>query len=207
VLCGQVPLHPVRADAVVPQNAAGAYAITTELLRLGHRRIAHLAGPPRFSTTRERQRGYEGALEAFGSSLDPALVISGDFTRDGGLRACGELLDSGTDFSAIFAANDMTAVGALVALRERGVSVPDDVSLAGYDDIPLSRDVTPPLTTVRVPMAELGRQAMSLALAPATEDERVIRLPTELVTRASSAAVAAAPRGRRALAIRRRPAP
>ena len=175
--------------AVVPQNADGAHRLTTELLRLGHRRIAHLAGPPAFSTTRERHRGYEGALEAFGVPQDPALVVSGDFTRDGGLRACRELLDSGAEFSAIFAANDMTAVGALAALRERGIAVPEDVSLVGYDDIPLSRDVTPALTTVRVPMVELGRQAMWLALAPAADDARVIRLPTEVVTRASVARV------------------
>jgi LacI family transcriptional regulator len=191
-LCGQVPMHPVRADAVVPQNAHGAHAITTELLRMGHRRIAHLEGPPRFSTTRERRRGYEGALEAFGVEVDPALVLSGDFTRDGGLRACSELLDSGAEFTAIFAANDMAAVGALAALREHGLSVPGDVSLVGYDDIPFSRDVTPALTTVRVPMVELGRQAMRLALAPAEDEERVLRLPTEPVVRGSAARLAAA---------------
>jgi LacI family transcriptional regulator len=186
-LCGQVPVHPVRADAVVPQNARGAHAITTELLRLGHRRIAHLTGPPRFSTTRERRRGYEGALEAFGLDVDPALIVPGDFTRDGGLRACQALLASGEEFSAIFAANDMAAVGALTALRARGLSVPGDVSVVGYDDIPFSRDVTPALTTVRVPMVELGREAMRLALAPADEGERTMRLPTEVVMRESAA--------------------
>jgi LacI family transcriptional regulator len=191
-LCGQVPMHPVRADAVVPQNARGAHAITTELLRLGHRRIAHLTGPPRFSTTRERRRGYEGALEAFGLDVDPALIVPGDFTRDGGLRACRSLLESGAQFSAIFAANDMAAIGALAALREDGVCVPGDVSLVGYDDIPLSRDVTPGLTTVRVPMVELGREAMRLALAPVEHDEQVIRLSTEVVSRGSTAAPRAA---------------
>ena len=207
VLCGQVPLHPVRAHAVVPQNAAGAYRITTELLRLGHRRIAHLTGPPRFSTTHERLRGYQGALEAYGLSPDPALVVSGDFTRDGGLRACTELLDSGVDFTAVFAANDMAAVGALAALRERGVAVPDDVSLVGYDDIPLSRDVTPALTTVRVPMVELGRQAVRLAVEVDADEQSVIRLPTEIVARASVAeppAQARAPAGGRR--VRRRAA-
>lgn len=187
VLCGQVPLHPVRAHAVVPQNAAGAHALTSELLRLGHRRIAHLAGPPRFSTTRERMRGYDGALEAFGISPDPALVFAGDFTRDGGVRACNELLDSGTSCTAIFAANDMMAVGALAALRERGIAVPEAMSVVGYDDLPLSRDVAPPLTTVRVPMVEMGRQAMGLAVADGSDDERVLRLPTEVVRRGSLA--------------------
>jgi LacI family transcriptional regulator len=184
VMCGH---HPVRAHAVVPENAAGANRITTELLRLGHRRIAHLAGPPRFSTTHDRIRGYRGALEAFGCTPDPALVVAGDFTRDGGMRACAQLLESGAEFTAIFAANDMMAVGALAALRERGVSVPGDVSLAGYDDIPLSRDITPALTTVRVPMVEMGRQAMRLAVQDDTVDEHVVRLPTELVSRASAA--------------------
>jgi LacI family transcriptional regulator len=184
VMCGH---HPVRAHAVVPENAAGAYRMTTELLRLGHRRIAHLAGPPRFSTTHERMRGHRGALEAFGISPDPALAVAGDFTRDGGLRACTELLDSGAEFSAIFAANDMTAVGALVALRERGIAVPGDVSVVGYDDLPLSRDITPALTTVRVPMVEMGRQAMRLAVGAEDGEEHVVRLPTELVARASVA--------------------
>ena len=120
-------------------------------------------------------------------AADPALAVAGDFTRDGGARACAELLDSGASFSAIFAANDMTAIGALAALRERGIAVPGDISLVGYDDIPISRDITPALTTVRVPMIEMGRQAMRLALAPATGEERVVRLPTELVTRSSLA--------------------
>jgi LacI family transcriptional regulator, galactose operon repressor len=184
VMCGHAP---VRAHAVVPQNADGAYRITTELLRLGHRRIAHLAGPPRFSTTRERLRGYHGALEAYGATADPALVVAGDFTRDGGVRACTELLDSGADFTAMFAANDMMAVGALAVLRERGIAVPEDVSLAGYDDIPVSRDIAPALTTVNVPMVEMGRQSMRLAVAADDGDENVIRLPTELVIRASVA--------------------
>jgi LacI family transcriptional regulator, galactose operon repressor len=177
----------------VPDNAAGAYRITTELLRLGHRRIAHLAGPPRFSTTRHRRNGYEGALEAFGLALDPALVVDGSFTRDGGEGACSRLLDSGVDFTAILAANDMAAIGALAALRARGLSVPDDVSLAGFDDIPFSRDVTPPLTTVRVPMVEMGRQAMRLAVAQEATDQ-VLRLPTELVVRESLAPLADARR-------------
>jgi LacI family transcriptional regulator len=114
--------------------------------------------------------------------------VAGDFSRDGGERACAALLDSGAEFTAIFAANDMMAIGALAALRARGLAVPDDVSLAGYDDLPLSRDITPALTTVRVPMVEMGRQAMRLAVAE-PNGEQVVRLPTELVLRASCAPV------------------
>jgi LacI family transcriptional regulator, galactose operon repressor len=102
-------------------------------------------------------------------------------------RITTELLDSGADLTAIVAANDMAAIGALATLRERGISVPDDVSLAGYDDIPFSRDITPPHTTVRVPMVELGRQAMRLALAVGGDEEQVIRLSTEVVIRGSVA--------------------
>ena len=186
VVCGR---YPVRAPAVVPDNAGGAFRVTTHLLQAGHRRIAHLAGPPRFSTTDARQRGYEGALAAFGLRIDERLVITGGFSRDGAHESTLRLIDSGAPFSAIFAANDMMAIGALAALRERGMSVPGDVSLVGFDDLPIARDLTPPLTTVSLPMAEMGRRAMELALSDHPDSEPVVHLPTELVIRESVAPI------------------
>lgn len=184
VLCGR---HPVRADAVVPDNSVGAWAIVRHLLDRGHRRIAHLAGPPNFSTTQDRVEGYLGALAEYGLELDPSLVVTGDFTRKGGYDAVGELLEAGLDFTAVFAANDLAAVGAMVRLQERGLRVPEDVSVVGFDDVPVASDVRPALTTVRVPMVEMGRQSMRLALRDPRAPHEVVRLPTEVVERASVA--------------------
>ena len=185
VTCGP---YPMRAPAVIPDNAGGAFRITSHLLQLGHRRIAHLAGPPSFSTTDDRLRGYEGALATFGLSIDPALLIAGDFSRDGAYESCLRLVDSGVGFSAVFAANDIMAIGALAALRERSIDVPGDVSLVGFDDIPISRDLSPPLTTVAVPMAEIGRRAMQLTLEPEPVRDVPVRIATEVVVRESTAA-------------------
>lgn len=183
VLCGR---HPVRADAVVPDNTGGAARVTRHLLELGHRRIAHLAGPPNFSTTEDRFEGYRGALASFGVEFDPAMVTGGDFSREGGYGAAAALVESGIPFSAVFAANDLMAVGALAALRDHGLRVPDDVSVVGFDDVPVAQDVTPALTTVRVPLREMGRRGMELALRDASDHTcQVVRLPTVLIERAS----------------------
>jgi LacI family transcriptional regulator len=184
VLCGR---HPVRADAVVPHNTAGAARLARHLLDLGHRRIAHVTGPANLSTTQDRIDGYLGALASYAVEADPALLVTGDFTREGGYEAVERLLAAGTDFTAVCAANDLTAVGVLVCLRDHGLRVPDDVSVAGFDDLPVARDVTPALTTIRVPMAEMGRQSMRLALRDANAPYELVRLETELVVRQSVA--------------------
>ena len=184
ILCGR---HPVRADAVVPDNTVGGARLVRHLLDRGHRRIAHIAGPPNFSTTQDRLDGYRGGLASFGLEADPDLVATGDFTREGGYEAAGRLLDAEVGFTAIFAANDLAAVGAMARLQERGLRVPEDVSVAGFDDVPVARDVTPALTTVRVPMVDMGRQSMRLALREPGAPHEVVRLETELVVRRSVA--------------------
>ena len=186
VLCGR---HPVRADAVVPDNTAGAARLVRHLLALGHRRIVHVSGPPGLSTTRDRVDGYLGALASYGLDADTRLIVAGDFSREGGHAATGRLLDSGVEVTAIFAGNDLAAVGVVTALHERGLRVPEDVSVAGFDDVPVASDVTPALTTVRVPMAEMGRQSMRLALRGPGAAYEVVHLQTELVERRSVAAV------------------
>jgi len=182
VLCGR---HPVRADAVVPDNTAGAARLVRHLLGAGHRRIAHISGPPKLSTTRDRIDGYVGALASYGIDPDPALIVEGEFSREGGYAGAGRLLDAGVSFTALFAANDLVAIGAMARLAERGLRVPEDVSVAGFDDVPVAGDVTPALTTVRVPMVEMGRQSMRLALRDPGAPAEVVRLETVLVERAS----------------------
>jgi LacI family transcriptional regulator len=182
VLCGH---HPVRADAVVPENTAGGARVVRHLLERGHRRIAYVAGPRSLSTSQDRLDGYLGALASFAVAPDPALVVAGDFSREAGYAATTRLLDAGAAFTAVAAANDLAAVGVLACLRDRGLRVPVDVSVVGFDDVPVARDVTPALTTVRVPMVEMGRQSMLLALRDPQAPVELVRLETELVERDS----------------------
>jgi LacI family transcriptional regulator len=184
VLCGR---HPVRADAVVPDNTAGGARLARHLLDLGHRRIAYIAGPESLSTSQDRLDGYLGALASYAVEPDPALVVTGDFTREGGYEATERLLAAEVAFTAVCAANDLAAAGVLASLRDHGLRVPEDVSVAGFDDLPVARDVTPALTTVRVPMVEMGRQSMRLALRDPKAPYELVRLETELVERRSVA--------------------
>jgi LacI family transcriptional regulator len=188
IMCGRYALD---GDAVLPDNRGGAHLLARHLLRHGHRRIAEIAGPPNFSTTEERSAGLAAALEEARVARDPALVVSGHFSRDGGYEAARGLLRARAGFTAIFAANDLMALGALAALREANLRVPQDVSLVGFDDLPILRDVVPGLTTVRVPMREMGRRCMELALGPSRRGPRVETLPVDLVERESVGPVAA----------------
>ena len=137
-------------------NFAGAFAITRHLLDSGRRRIAFVAGPADNFEARERLRGYRAAIEAAGGS---ERVVAGDFSEQSGRAAAGELVAAAPP-DAIFCANDMMAIGCLVALRDSGVRVPEDIALAGFDDIPIARYVSPALTTAAVPIAEIGRRAL-----------------------------------------------
>jgi LacI family transcriptional regulator len=138
------------------------------------------------TTSRDRLEGFRSGLRDYDISLAPSQIAAGDFTRDGGTRAAIELIERDPELTAIFALNDPMAVGVLTALRQRGIAVPDQVSVVGFDDIPLASDVTPALTTVRVPMIEMGARAMALALEPSDSELRVEHLPTEIIIRASS---------------------
>jgi len=168
-------------------NHAGALAMTEHLLGVGYRRIAFVAGPADNIEAAQRLAGYRAALAAHGGM--PEQVVEGDFSEQSGARAASLLL-AGPRPDAIFAGNDMMAVGCFQALREAGLRVPDDIALAGFDDIPISRFLDPPLTTVGVPIAELGRQAVeSCAEILSTGLQGASRTFTpELVIRASSGA-------------------
>jgi LacI family transcriptional regulator len=168
--------------AVSAAHRAGAKAATDHLLALGHRRIAHIAGPRTWAATEERIEGYHGALAAAGVLPSDELLAEGDFEIPGGHEAAGRLLDLLEPPTAIFAANDNMAVGVLRAARERGLGVPEDLSVVGFDDTELAQSVTPALTTVRQPLAELGRTAVNL-LTRMIERQRVEALRVELATR------------------------
>ncbi|GAA5064141.1 LacI family DNA-binding transcriptional regulator [Thermocatellispora tengchongensis] len=184
VLCGRPGLgEGVPAPVVDYDNAGGARAVTEHLLGAGHRRIAFLGAAPGHSTAEGRVAGYRRALAEHGLAPDPELEIPAGPGRSEGYRALRRRLEAGGPaFTAVVAGTDLAAAGALQALREHGLRVPEDVSVAGYDDVPPAAELG--LTTVRLPYHELGRAAVRLALARADGEPRVT-LPTRLVTRDS----------------------
>jgi LacI family transcriptional regulator len=145
-------------------NIAGGRLATRHLIELGHRRIAHLAGPETHVDAIDRLKGYRSSLKEAGIEADPKLVVSAGFESSGGLLAVNALVESRRPFSAIFAANDESAYGVQLGLFRRGIRVPEDVSLVGYDDLPGSGYRTPPLTTVSQPLFEMGRRAADALL-------------------------------------------
>jgi LacI family transcriptional regulator len=180
-------------DSINIDNFGGARAVTEHLLSLGHRRIGVLAGPLRNHDARERLRGSHEAMRAAGVEPAPELEQTGNFSEQSGYAGAQRLLALEERPTAIFAANDSMAIGALSALRDAGVRVPEDVAVAGFDDIPIARFVNPPLTTVRVSIPELGGRATQRlfeALAAGSGRERRQELlPTELVVRRSCGAL------------------
>ena len=142
----------------------GAYMATRHLIELGHRRIAHISGISSHQDTLDRQAGYEQALKEADLPLNPDLIIEGTFQEQSGLMAVETLLVRASPFTAIFAANDQMAYGARLALYRRGIRVPEDVSIVGFDDLPGSAYTTPPLTTVRQPTVEMGIAAAKAVL-------------------------------------------
>jgi LacI family transcriptional regulator len=176
---------PDRYQALEIDNRGGTAAMVRHLQALGHRQIAFIAGPPQNHDARERLAAYQEALAA------PGPVLAGDFTQESGFQAGRGLLAGGALRGAVFAANDAMAIGCLAALREAGVRVPQDVALAGFDDIPIARYLSPPLTTVRVGIFELGATALERllpALAGERPDGAVEVLPATLVVRGSCGA-------------------
>lgn len=155
-------LGGASAEAVNLDNWGGAFRLTEHLIGQGHRDIAFLRGPGGAHDGQQRLRGYRDALAAHG--LSPALEIEGDYTMEAGLAAVPPLLAAVPRPSALFAANDLSAFGALTGLREAGVRVPEDLALAGFDDIPLAEFAAPPLTTVHAPAREMGEHAISRLL-------------------------------------------
>jgi LacI family transcriptional regulator len=183
--------------AEFPSIAADCYggtrAAIKHLIDLGHRRIAFIAGDERLASARERHRAYIDTIAQHGLANDPELVVAGDFTQGCGLLAMRRLLALASPPSAALCANDVTAFGAVAAIRDAGLRVPDDISVVGFDDIPSAAQFYPPLTTVRQPLQQIGRSAVNslLALIAGIEPASpLVTLPTELILRASTAAPA-----------------
>jgi LacI family transcriptional regulator len=176
-------------DVIKIDNVGGAAAMTNHLLSLGHRRIAFVAGAARNVDADERRRGYRRALKAARVEYDASLEVTGDFTEAGGFRAAQQLLTQRRRPTAIFAANDSMAIGALSALREARVAVPMEIAVTGFDDIPIAQYTSPPLTSVRVPIIELGERATTRLVSGLASGRRHQRrcetLRTELVVRQS----------------------
>jgi LacI family transcriptional regulator len=179
--------HHVPGDCVLPDNLGGARALARAIVDLGHTRIGVISGPAAVTSVVDRMSGIEEVLRERGTPLAPEAVVGGDFTREAGFAAAHKLLERVPELTAIVALNDAMAVGALAALRERGIDIPGGVSLAGFDDVPSTRDVTPALTTVRVELRRLGGEAMKLALEPQQAEIRLVHVPTEVVLRDSTA--------------------
>jgi LacI family transcriptional regulator len=172
-------------DTIQPENAAGAEALAKALAALGHRSFAVLAGPRGLLTARDRVEGFRAGLEAWSVPLDPARVIYGAFTRDGGYEAMSTILAAGEPLpDCVFAVTDVMAVGALARLRASGISVPGDIAVAGFDDILTLRDIYPPLTTVRLPLKRMGEMAAGLVLSG--EGRRIMPVPGEVILRDST---------------------
>ncbi|UCH27684.1 MAG: LacI family DNA-binding transcriptional regulator [Trueperaceae bacterium] len=144
-------------------NEQGGFLATQHLIDCGHSRIGHIAGPLTIADSRARLQGYRRALEGAGTPYNRGWVIEADYLEAGGYRATRHLLERTCDLSAIFCSNDQMAAGALQALREAGIRVPEDVSIIGYDDIPLARYLYPSLTTIRQPLFEMGRAVAEIA--------------------------------------------
>jgi LacI family transcriptional regulator len=186
------PLHlpDSRVHSVGATNFAGGLAATRHLLSLGHRRVAYLGGPAMAVCNQARMHGYRAAMEAEGADVPDAYVRPGDFTYESGLLGAAELLDLREPPTAIFAGNDEIAVGVIESARGRGLRVPEDLSVVGFDDTSPARMASPPLTTVRQPLREMGGTALRIALRLAAGEKAEshhIELATELVVRASTA--------------------
>jgi DNA-binding LacI/PurR family transcriptional regulator len=189
VLGGRPPCGYAGAYIDV-DNVGGAKAGVAHLVARGRKRIATISGPRDMGAGQDRLAGYRAALAAACLEEDPGLVVEGDFSEVSGLQAMRSLLAGHPDLDAVFAANDLMAIGALRALRDAGRRVPEDVAVVGFDDSPLSRVTDPPLSTVRQPVEEMGREMAEMLLRLISGADGDVHqsavLPTELVVRASS---------------------
>ncbi|HEY2505877.1 MAG TPA: LacI family DNA-binding transcriptional regulator [Streptosporangiaceae bacterium] len=190
VVIDPVNLPEPDLPSVGATNWAGGIAATDYLVSSGHRRIGAVGGPADYLCSRARIDGYRFALERAGLHYDRSLVKHGDFYHEGGFACGGELLDIDERPTAIFAGSDQQALGVYEAARQRGLRIPEDLSVVGFDDLPVDQWLSPPLTTVRQPLAEMGRVAADM-LGTLIEGlplpSRRVELATELVVRASTA--------------------
>lgn len=184
---------PSALPTVDSDNIGGAVIATEHLLSLGHRRIAFLGGRDDLDSARQRERGYRTAMQAHGLAVDTSLVRLGDYTSEAAREAVTDLFDNGERPTALFAANDLSAIGALEAIHDLGLRAPEDISIVGFDNIPESALTRPALTTIEQPIQKMGEQALSMLLdiIAGRDVPGHVRLPTRLVERDSCGPVAA----------------
>jgi LacI family transcriptional regulator len=179
----------VEIDAVLTDNQLGGYLATRHLLELGHRRIACISGPSSITPSAERMIGYRKALEEAGVGYDERLILRGDYHAQSGMEITHSILKMNPRPTAIFALNDLMALGALRAAAEAGCSVPGDLAVVGYDDLEIARFANPPLTTIAQPKKEIGVQAIELLVDRISQKGRPpsrLVLPPELIVRRST---------------------
>ncbi|MDX8432433.1 LacI family transcriptional regulator [Mesorhizobium sp. M4B.F.Ca.ET.215.01.1.1] len=183
-------IHSVHVDSVLVDHDHGGYLAGQYLVGLGHKRIGVIGGPRDSSSSPARLRGFTRALQEAGVDLPASAVVDSDYHFAGGRLAMERLLTQAPDITAVFACNDLMAMGAVTALRSRGLRVPDDMSMIGFDDIPYAVTTWPPLTTIAQPVEKIGTRAVSLLLErvaePAAHSRREILMPV-LVERESCA--------------------
>ncbi len=188
--------HAQGEPEIGVDNVGGIGSMIHALVELGHRRIAFLAGPAVLYVARDRQAGYRRGLDEASIAYDERLVVTTGFTAEAGARAVDQLLEGAATFTAISCANDLLALGALQRLHERGIRVPEQVSVGGFDDISVAQMTAPSLSTVRLPLRELGRRGFEYADAVLRgEAPEHSVMPTSVVLRDSTAPPPAKPLG------------
>ena len=191
VVCVDRRLQNARVDTILSDNRKGAYEAVSHLIELGHERIGFIGGVPHISTLTERREGYEQALRDHGLPVDPALIREGDVRREQGRVFTEQLLALDRPPTALFTGNNLTTLGALAALNERGVAVPDEMALVGYDDVPWPMALNPPPTVVDQPGYEMGRRAAEILLERLQSPDRsptTVTLQPKLIVRRSCGA-------------------
>jgi DNA-binding LacI/PurR family transcriptional regulator len=192
VVVGGRPPRGAEVSYVDVDNVQGARTATEHLISTGRQVVATISGPPDMSAGQDRLAGYHQALEAAGRKAEAGLEAAGDFTRRGGADAMRRILEVRPDVDAVFAASDLMAAGAIQVLRAAGRGIPEDVAVVGFDDSPIAETTDPPLTSVRQPIEEMGREMVRLLVEhtadPGSVPRKVI-LATQLVRRRSSEGV------------------
>jgi LacI family transcriptional regulator len=183
------PFHTTDVNYIDVDNVNSAYCAVCHLIRLGYKRVGTIAGPANSTVGLDRKEGYQKALNEWGYNLDESLITEGDFTEAGGYSAMQKLLPARPD--AIFAASDIMAIGAMRAVRETGLSIPDDIAFVGFDDLPLATIPYPQLTTVRQPVLQFGFKSVEILIDRIVNGIRPaqhIMMNTELIIRDSCGA-------------------
>jgi LacI family transcriptional regulator len=179
----------VNVPKIFVENREGAHAATRHLIEAGHRRIAHIGGPAKLFSAIERLAGYRDAIAEVGMTVDDGDIRQGEYSREFGRAAMLDILAGGRPPTAVFAGSDFIAIGIMEAVRSKGLNVPQDISLVGFDDMPFADLLAPGLTTIRQPTAELGRIGFGTlkALIDKASPPELTRLPVALVKRNSVA--------------------